>query len=82
MPTFEPLERPPGRSFSRVGSSAAIRRLANKWARETLSGRELPGAGAPGGYWLGPDGCGRSEHAAPGWEFAFPSPLLIGQRRE
>lgn len=61
---------------------AAIRRPINKWARETLSGRELPRAGARGGYWLGPDLCGHSRHAARGWEFAFPSPLLIGQQRE
>lgn len=61
---------------------AAIRRPINKWARETLSGRELPRAGARGGYWLGPDFCGHSRHAARGWEFAFPSPLLIGQQRE
>lgn len=73
---------PPGPSFSRVGSLAAIRRPINKWARETLSGRELPRAGARGGYWLGPDLCGHSRHAARGWEFVFPSPLLIGQQRE
>lgn len=63
--------RPPDPSFSRVGSSAAIRRLVNKWAWETLSGRKLPRAGARGGYWRGPDFCGQSKHAAPGWEFAF-----------
>lgn len=81
MPTFKPL-RPPGQSFTRVGSSAAIRRLVHTWARETLSGRELPRPGARGGYWLGPDLCGHRKHAAPGWEFAFWTPLLIGQRRE
>lgn len=73
--------RPPDPSFSRVGSSAAIRRLVNKWAWETLSGRKLPRAGARGGYWRGPDFCGQSKRSSwPG--VCLRSPLLSGQRRE
>lgn len=82
MPASDPWRPPAGPALEGAPRQPFGARLINKRAWETLSGLELPGTGARGGYRLGPDGCGQSEHAAPGWELAFPSPLWTGQRRE
>lgn len=65
-----------------VGSLAAIRLRVNKWARETLSGPEVPRAGAAVG--TGPVYILAGTAGTQLWDgqFVWPSPLWIGQRRE
>lgn len=65
-----------------VGSLAAIRRLVNKWARETLSGPELPGGCAA--VWTGPVYILAGTAGTQLWDgqLVRTSPLRIGQRRE
>lgn len=65
-----------------VGSLAAIRRLVNKWARETLSEPELPRGCAA--VWTGPVNILAGTAGTQLWDgqFVWTSPLWIGQRRE